>query len=879
MRPLLSRIAELVLRRSREDRLNSEIAHHIDMVAEELRRGGMPAAEARLAARKQFGSVDAVRIAHRDQRGLPILDAMLQDVRFALRVLLRDRGFALTAVLVLGLGIGVNNMFFTVVYAHKFRGLPIAQPERVLSIIAFDDRSPNRPLAPAEFDELAREQRSFEGVAAFSNAVVTMGDHDRAPERFDAAYASSSAFPLLGIHPLRGRLFTGAEDRPGAAPVVVIGEGLWRTRYAAADTAIGNTILVNGLAATVAGVVPDRAGMPSGASVWLPLGQFPGLTANRSVRNLRVFGRLRSGVHEADARAEVTAMFARWRSQHPESNRNVDVRVVTINDGLLGTMAGWEAFIAAAIIVVLVACANVANLMIARASARTRELAIRTSLGASRGRLITQLLVEAGVLAAIGGVLGGLLSYGGVRLFESAIPEGMLPYWFDYSMDARVLAALAIMSLITVIIFGLLPAVKASRVDVNLTVKDGGRTGTGWLTATFLTAELALAMVMLTQIAIAGVQTQAANRLPTDDNINTTAVITAVITLPATYTTPAQRAQFFSQLEERLAATAGITAVSRATLLPSEGGFLMERRLEIEGKQLPSGATAPQVITVNIAPRYFSTLDLGLHAGRDFSNVDGTPGHDTAIVNERFVDVYLPGSDPIGARVALTPINAPAASAPRWLTVIGVARQIRQQGPRGGAQRVPVAYVPIGAEAPVTSTLMVRHTLEPQRVAGLLRDTARGVDANVPLHNIRTLQQAVIDAQWNLRVSNYLATTVCVLSGLLAFAGLYAVSSQRVTQRTREIGLRMALGARSMQVARAIMAGLRTPLVCGLVLGTLGTLAWDRAFSSGPDDAFTATPATLLLAALLIAVLVLGSCIAPLRRAIRINPVAALRHH
>jgi predicted permease len=878
MRTWLSRLGEFVFRRSREERLSSEIEHHLELLAADLRRGGMPEHEARLAARKQFGGVDSMRMAHRDRRGWPLFDALTQDVVFGLRVLRRDRGFALTAIVVLALGIGVNNLFFTVVYAHKFRGLPIERPDRVLSLIAFDERSTNRPLSPAEFEDVSRQQRNFSAVAAFANALVTVGDQARAPERYGATYVSSSAFPMLGIQAVLGRLPLADEDRRGAAAVVILGEGVWQTRYAGDRSVLGRSILINGMPATVVGIVPDRAGMPTSAAIWMPLGQYPGLTTNRSTRNLRVFGRLRDAAHAADARAEVEGMFASFRGAYPDSNRNVGVRVVRINDGLLGDMSGWEAFVMAGVIVLLVACANVANLMIARSAMRTRELAIRTSLGASRWRIVRQLLVEAAVIAAVGGALGGGVSYGGARLFESAIPEGMLPYWFDYSMDTGVLAALIVISLLTVLVCGLLPSVKASKVDVNLTLKDGGRASTGWLTATFLTIELALAMVMLTQIAIASVQARVAERLPSDANIDTPAVMTAAITLPAAYPSAEQRAQFFQQLEERLGGSAGVTALSRATLLPAEGGAQLTRRLQIDGRELPIGATAPQVITVNIAPRYFATLDLTLPAGRDFSKLDGTPGHDSVIVNERFVAMYLAGADPLGRRIALAPSTAPSGAQPAWLTIVGVTRQIRQQGPGGVAQRVPVAYLPIAAEEPVTSTIMVRHTLDVQRVTGLLRETVRAIDANVPLHSMRTLQQAASDAQWNLRVSNYLATAVCVLSGLLAFAGLYAVSSQRVSQKTREVGLRMALGASSMQVARSIISGFRAPLALGLVLGTIGTLAWDRAFSSGPDDIFTATPSTLFLAATLIAALVLISCIAPLRRAMGINPVTALRH-
>ena len=879
MRTWLSRLLDVVLRRRRDDRLSEEVQSHLDLLVDEHVARGLSLEEARLAARRSFGGVDQVKQRYRDQRGVPGLETLLQDGRFAIRVLTRDRGFAITAVLVLAVGIGVNNMFFTVVYAHKFRGLPIDRPDRVLAISAFDDRGSNRPVSPAELDDLRSSQRQFEGLAGYVNGVVTVGDTGRAPDRFDAAYVSANAFPLIGRSPLMGRLPTAAEDRAGAEPIVLLGAGVWQSRYGGDPAILGRTILINGSPATVAGVIADQSGFPSTAQVWLPLGQFQGLSPNRDARRLQVFGRLRDGALESDARAEIEAAYARFETAYPETNRNLRARVLRLHEHLLGDLTGWGPFVMAGVIVVLVACANVANLMIARAMHRAPELAIRTSLGASRARIVRQLLVEAAVLAGIGGAIGGVLGFGGVRLFESAIPDGMLPYWFDYSMDGRVLAALVMISLATIVVFGLIPAMQASKTDVNRVLKDGGRSGIGrvggrvWSTV-FLSLELALAMIMLSQVAVGTLGRS--QSIPTDANIDSTAVITSMVTLPGpAYPTPTQREDFFRRLHERLAARPEIVAVSRATALPGDGP--PPRLLEIEGRQT-GGADQPRVATIEIAPAYFATLALGVVRGRDFTAADVDSGDPVAIVNDRFAAVFLDGRDPIGTRIALPPPNAPAGSPPQWRSIVCVSPLIRQQGPGGGGvQEPPIAYLPIAASSPATSTLMVRHTTDPMAAASLMRAEAQAVDPNIPMYRMRTLAAALHDAQWNQRVSAYLAGTVSFLAVLLATVGLYGVTTHRVTLQTREIGLRMALGARAPQLVRLVLGGLRVPLALGLVLGVMGAVAWDRAYSSGVAGLAAGDPKTLLQIAALVTVIVVAACGAPLRRAMTTNPVTALR--
>jgi len=878
IRTLLSRLGEVLFRRTRDARLSSEIKHHLDMLTDDHIANGMSPADARLAARKSFGGVDRIKMHSRDQRGLPVIDALRQDVRFAFRLLTRERGFALTAILVLGVGLGVNNMFFTLVYAHKFRGVVINDVDRVMSISTFDDRGANRLVSLPEFDGLRTAQTSFTGLAAYVNGVATVGDEGRAPDRFNAAYFSANAFPLLGLSPSLGRLPLPDDDRAGGEPIVLLGSDAWRQRYDSDPQILGRSVLVNGSPATVVGIIPERSGFPSTASVWLPLGQFPDLKPDRSARPLNVVGRLREGIGEEAARSEMETIFGRLEAAHPDTNRNIRARVVPLNERLLGNLDGWMQFILAGIIVILVACANAANLMMARAFHRAPEIAIRTSLGASRSRIVGQLLIEAMVVAGAAAVVGAAISVVGVRTVQSGIPEGILPYWNDYTMDRTVFAGLVTVSLATIMVFGLIPAIQASRTDVNRTLKDGGRANTGsgrsLLTGAFLSVELALAMILLGQVAVAS---YIANRpMPTDANINTTDVMTATVTLPAAaYPTANRRQQFFTSLGQRLDGHTSIVATSRATILPGESGS--PRRLQILGRKQPAETATPMVLTIEVAPRYFDTMAIALLRGRDFTAIDGTPGSEVAIVSERFAGVFLNGGDPLGARISATPASSPAMAPPRWLTIVGVAPAIRQQAFDGTSQQAPVVYVPVADGAPVTSTVMVRHRLDPEAAASLLRAEAQTVDPNVALYRTRTLKQVVRDGQWNRHMSAVLADTVTWMSVLLAIVGLYAVTAQSVTLKTREIGVRMALGARPGQIAKMIITGLRAPLLAGLVLGTAGAMAWDGAYASGLAGVYASAPPTLMKIAGLILVLVTVSCFIPLRRATKMNPVSALR--
>ncbi len=493
--------------------------------------------------------------------------------------------------------------------------------------------------------------------------------------------------------------------------------------------------------------MPQPSGFPTTAEVWLPLSRAPGLARDRrDARTLRVIGRLRDGVSMAAARADVESVIDRAARGHPETSTGLRARVVPINERYFGraTDTVWIAFITASFLIVLVSSANAANLLLARAAARAREMAIRGSLGASRMRIVRQILVESAALAALGGAVGLAISLAGVRSFLATIPANSMPYWNDFSMDARVFAALVAVAAATVLVSGFVPALQASTTDVSRVLKDGGRgampgRGARRLTTSFLTAQFALAVVLLAQVVVT-YQSDGLN-LASDTAVNTTEVLTVRVTLPsAQYRTPDQRMDFYQRLGDGLRAIPGVTTHAITEVPPLRGG--PEQRLEVEGQARSAGEAAPPVTTVIVGPRYFETFGLALLKGRDFSNLDGTPGQAHVIVNQRLAELHFADQDPLGKRIHLTAANE-ATSATPWLTIVGVAPNIRQ---RNASSVGPVAYLPLCASPPTTATILTRSLIDHTTLTGLVRESARVVDPHLPLYSIMTMAQVVYEA-------------------------------------------------------------------------------------------------------------------------------------
>jgi putative ABC transport system permease protein len=876
LRVWMSRTLDVVLRRRRDDRLSEEIDTHLDLLAAEHVARGMSPSEARLAARRAFGGVEPMKEAYRDQRGMPGLDSLVQDIRFAARLLWRDPGFAASAVAVLALGIGVNNMLFTILNAHTIRGLPIRAAEEVVYLTTMSDRAPDLRVSFHDFVDWQAKARSFTTMAAFANNPVVLAGDGRAAETLTGTFVSSTAFQLVGTQPILGRDFTPADDAPGAAAVVLMGASTWESRYARDPGIVGRAITVNGAPAVVIGVVPERSGFPTSGQVWLPLSMIPALRDQpRDARTLNVIARLNTGTDVPRARAEIESIASQLAAEHPTTNAKVRARLVPIDEQYQGSIShpAWRAFIGVSIIVVLISCANAANLMLARSLGRAREIAIRTSLGASRRRVVRQLLIEGATLAMLGGALGLVVANLGLKLFTLGIPRGALPYWVEYTPDGRVISALVAVSAATVFIFALLPAIQGSKADVTLVLKDGGRSSTAqrsrrWSTV-FLAAEFGLAVVLLASF-IANVRTRTP-AVASDKALATSSVLTAEISLPeATYGSVERRSQFYAALGDRLKTVPTIASVSLATALPLNGGET--RGLDIDGRPRRDPKEQETVTSLAVSPGYFATLGLSLIRGREFSDEDGAAGMPSVIINERFVERFLGVSDPIGQRIAVTPMQS--TDPPVWLTITGVAPSVRQRvTPNADAS----VYLPFRSSPAADAALLVRSTSSTQALADTLRTELQAIDPTLPLDQVRTMQQVVRDAEWVGRTSRNLSDALTFIAVLLAALGLYAVTSYAVSQRTQEIGIRIALGARRWQVAMFVGRGIAAHLAIGLATGVVCTRIWAWMFSSGRAGVTASDVLPLVgVAGILIAIAVVA-CFVPVRRATRLDPVIALR--
>jgi putative ABC transport system permease protein len=820
-----------------------------------------------------MGSVALAKDLHRDARSFVWLEDLRRDFYYAARALRRSPGFAIVAVFTLGLGVGVNTAFFTIVNAICLRGLPIDEPERVMFVSGRDAQDRNLSLSYAEFDEMRQRVTAFERVAGYTNTAATVGDSRQPPARVLGAYISVGAFELLGDRPMLGRTFRTGDDDPGSPAVVILGGEIWSSRYASDPGIVGQTITVNGVPSTVVGVMPRGFMFPANADLWRPMGSLPApIRQSRAERRLAVFARLASGTTEEQARADMASLGEGWSREYPAVNRNVRMRVVPINEQLNPSVAqrAWIAFITAGALVLLVSCANVANLLLMRAAKRSREMAIRTSIGATRSRVVRQLLVESATLSAPAGAFGVFVAWVGLRLLSGIVPPETLPYWMAFTIDGRVLAVLIAVCVVSVFVCGLPSALHVSRVDLRDTLNDSGSTIVARPTRRWISALLAAEFAVTLVLVAVGVMTVRNNlegrRI--EFQINPASLLTMSVTLPAdSYFAPEKRSAFFERLDQTVGGSVG--SIAFASVLPYGGG--QQQPLAVSGRS-PSD-TSPLVSVVWASERYFATLGIPLISGRAFAPTDGRPGAEAAIVNQRFVHMFLQGLEPIGSRIRVGTDDTP------WLQIVGVATSVRQQ--ILGPEPDPVVFLPFRGSPFPTTVMVVRTTTDAAATVARLRDEVARLDANLPLYRVMSFEQSVQNAVWNGRLSDVIIRSIAIVAFLLALIGLYAVTGHSVERCTRELGLRIALGARRAQIAWLVLRRMLTQLGAGLVLGLLGALVFDRAFNDPANQAATGVhmmdAGALISIVLSIAAVALVACLVPIRRATRVDPLEALR--
>jgi putative ABC transport system permease protein len=806
---------------------------------------------------------------------------LVNDLRFAVRMLLKDKWFTLVAVVALGLGIGLNATVFTFVNAVLIRGLPFHDPQQILHVNGRNTSTGNGSgISYLDAEAFRAQSKVFGSLAAYRNNSFTVTENGRPPERVRGSAMSASAFALLGQETLLGRTFAEGEDKPGAHPVAILGYGLWKSRYAGDAQILGRVININGTAHEIVGVMPEGVKFPNNAEMWRPLIPEADDLKRRDLRLLNVFGRLAEGRKREAGAGELSAIASRLEGQFPDTNKNMGVEVMTFNERFNGgpIRAIFLSLLGAVGFVLLIACANVANLLLARSANRAREVAVRFALGASRARIVRQLLVESVLLACIGGLFGLALAHFSVKLFDAAVANVGKPYWIVFTFDPTVFGYFAAICLTTGIVFGLAPALQVSRTNMNDVLKEGGRGNAGAVRARRLTSVMVVAEIALTIVLLVGAGLMIRSFLKLyslNIGVDISHMLTMTVQLPtAKYSTADQRRIFYDSLMGRLQAIPGMRSVAIATSVPFGGSD--GRGLEIEGRPPGKPEDAPRTSTITVSANYFDALDVTIRRGRGLRETDGAPGSEVVVVNERFVTRFFPNEDVLGRRIKLVAGSAQKPEPGPWLTVVGVSPTIRQGNPQN-PEPDAVVYQPYRVQSPGIMNIIARSQVAPTSLTPLVREAVQAVDSDLPVFNVQTMDELLAQNRWPFRVFGTMFAIFAFIALVLSAVGIYAVTSYSVTQRTQEIGVRMALGAQAREVSWLILRRGLVQLAIGLTIGI--ALSW---FAGAPLRSVLVQvpprdPVTLAVILSVLIVVTLAACLIPARRATRLDPLTALR--
>jgi putative ABC transport system permease protein len=798
------------------------------------------------------------------------MDTLLQDIRYGMRLLLKHRGFAAAAIVTLGLGIGANTAVFSVASGVLLRPLPYPEAERLVWGWGRAGENPRAAVSPPDFLDFRSTSRSFETLAAMSAYTIhpALTGPER-PQQLSGVLVSAGFFEALGVAPVIGRTFLPADEAVSLPEAVMLSHRLWRERFSGDPSLPGRAVTIDGRAMTVIGVMPASFRMPADAEAWLPLPLGDETMQVRRFHQLRLIGRLRPGVSLAGAQAEMNALAAGLVERYPDSNTDFGVVLASLSDAIVGdTRPALFTLLAAVAAVLLIAGVNVANLLLARAAARRREGAIRAALGASRGRLARQWLVESLLLSLAGGALGLLLGYWGQDVLRAMGPADF-PRLDEVSIDGRVLLFTLAVSIATGIAFGLVPARQAARVDAQSALREGGARaagGRGRMRALLAAVEVMASVVLL---AGAGLLARSLVRLlDVDPGFRPAEVATTTLRLPVTKEEDEQR-RFFTALVERVEALPGVESAGLVSQLPLSGQ-LNDTYFTIEGRP-PSPSGQPNHANFRgVSDHYFRAMGIPLIRGRSFARSDGPSAPGVVVVNEPFVRAFFPGEEPLGRRIAVD-LGSPFA-----VEIVGVVGGVRHTSL--ATEPEPEMYLSATQQPTGFMNLVVRARGNAAALAGGLRAAVAAIDPDQPLGPVRTMTSVVSASAGDRRFPTLLLGGFAGLALVLAAIGLYGVMAESVAQRTAELGIRMALGASARDVVRLVVReGLRVTLV-GLGAGIGGALALSRLLASLLYAVPAHDPATFAGVAAIVAAVALAACALPARRAARTSPQIALRH-
>ena len=880
-------------RRDIRREVDDEIAYHLEQSEQDLRAAGLTDDIAHDEARRRFGNVDRIsrdvraldEILDRDTRRAGMWNDLAQDLRYAIRALRQHPGFTAVAVLTLALGIGANTAIFSVINAVLLRPLPYHEPDRLVILWSSSAERARENLTPARLVDFREQSRSFTALAGFSYLSLNLSGRGL-PERLNGTSVASTFFDVLGVPAAIGRTFTeGAADQR----VAVLSHGLWLRAFGGDASIVGQPITLGGEPYVVLGVMPQtfappivavRAVNTNAPEIWIPgtRGDVPGmmrageddLAANRRAMYVRAVGRLKPGVTIEQAQAEVDTIAQRIARVHPATDGGLGARLIPLRTEFVGNVRPTLLLLAAAVAFVLaIACANVANLLLGRATARRKELALRVALGAGRGRVIRQLLTESIVLATVSALFGVLLAYWGVRSLVGASPGRVLRLE-NATIDPTVLAFTMVLAAVTGVVFGLIPALQTSRVQVNESLKDSARSSEGRggrrTRELLVIAEMALALLLVVGAGLLLKSFLTLQQAPT--GISTRNLLTFDLVLSgerAEY--QSQQVAFFDAVLTRIRALPGVESAGAAVTLPIGGDDFGSSYL-LEGQPEPLPGQAPRAGFQIVMDGYFKTMGIALVKGREFLSTDTRDAQHVLIVNETFARQW-PGADAVGRRVRLGGPKNP------WMTVVGVVRDIRHLGP-AAAPRAEV-YEPYSQDSMPFAAVVVRTTPDPLSLVPAIRAEVARLDPAQPIAAVNSMEAHLRNATAQQRFLSLVVSVFGALALLLAAVGIYGVMAYSVAQRTREIGIRMALGAGQRDVLRLVLGRSLMLAVAGIAVGVAGAFAATRALStllfeiSATDPlTFTATPVLLLLVAVAASSL-------PALRATRVAPLEALR--
>ena len=864
-----------------EQEMDDELRFHLEKQIEQNVARGMTPEDARLAAMRQFGNVAALKEECRDTWGVRIIGELGQDLRYGLRQLRRNPGFTIVAVLTLALGIGANTAIFSVVDAVLLKSLPYKDPAQLVWPTLQNPKSDLHSFAVPHPTYFAwRDQNTvFSGIAAthFTGEFTLTGAG--IPERIPGISVSANFFSVLGVELLRGRMFTPEEDRPGGPRVAILSYGIWQSQYAGDPRILGRTIKLDGKDYSIVGVLPASFKFPTSTSppkVFVPLAA--PTAARRAIWFLDVIARLKPGVTLAQAQAELSLINSRALPQLPKFlgryAQEVHLRVVSLHDHLTGeARAPLWTLMAAVAFILLIACANVANLQLSRGTVRGREFVVRSALGAGRSRLARQLLVESTLLSAMGGLVGLLGGFWGIVLLRSFVPSGLLNVQ-DVHVNAVALAFTIAVAALAGAISGFAPML--TFVSPNLTVQAGHMRVTrsrnyAFLRNLIVVAEVATSVVLL---IAAGLLLKSFIRLTNVSyGFDPNNLLTARIFLPSDkYSTESQQAAFSSQLLDRISVLPGVRAASVSTGLPIR--LSMKMRIGIEGRPAPAmNDPSASVPLESVSNSYFRTLGIPIFSGRGFQNQDGPNAPKVAVVNQEFVRRFFPnGENPIGQGILMAP-GTPYQTA---VSIIGVSAAIRRVGP--GGKPLPQVFLPL-AQAPSNDiAVLLRTDSDPHAVVSALRSQVLAIDKQLPLSNIATMDDLLAGKTADQHFETTAVGLFAALALILASLGIYGVISYMVSQRTNEIGIRMALGAEKRNILKIVISqGLKLALV-GVVAGAASALVLTRFMASQLYNVRPTDPFTFIAVSLILIAVALVACYIPARRAAKVDPMVALRY-